>query len=990
LRALVFLLVNFILIKAQGQKLPFYNYGIDKGLIQSQVLSVTQDKQQHLWIATLSGIDRFDGTNFKHFTKKDGINSVIATCLFTASDDKIWAGTFTGISSFDGIKFVNYIIKQKSENSFFNNILQDKSGLLYAFSQADGLYYFQKNEFVKTVLPLQGVAPTCMFRSAKGDVLVLFQTGEIFSINNGKWEHLYKIKGLQTNEVILAATDLKDTNYLISNKGHLLKISDNSVQIRQIIKATIITSICSDNSENLWVGTQNGIQIFDSKDLSFKAHYNAASGLSDILINKVYKDRNGNMWIASDGEGLFRFSGEMFTKYDKRDGLAGNVVMGFAKDENGNFYIGSKENGLVKYNNVQKKIRFISYSNITKSGVNCLESSSNGNIYVGTVDGRLLQYDGKDFNEIILDARQKQKPAINTIAEANNTLWVASLNGCYYIQKNEVKKVPDINEVVIGLLPLDDSVILISGMKGAYEYHLNGKLNKIKLFENTDILCFYKYKHYVLVGTINEGILFWNRATGKIDTCDVADGLSDNMIFSIYNDSKNILWVGSSTGLQQIIFDEKSKIINVLKFTQADGYEKVENSMNCITEDYTGQIWIGTTKGAFKYNPASTIPVNTPPYIVIKTVSTGYKKAIALSENISSWDNLPVSPILNYNKSDISFTVKGVYFINPNSIIYSYQLVGADTGFSPPTNQSSVSYKSLEPGKYTFRAKAYNGYGIASSNIAEYEFTVTTPFYKTTGFKAAAILFLMAIGFFLQMLFTSIVQKRKKEEEQQRVKEQENIRLRTSEDFHDELGNKLTRISLLTDILEKKIEADDPGKAKIISQIKENVTALYSGTKDIIWSLSPGSDNLLEVLERIQHFGNELFNESSISFSSVGFQDLDKNINLPMDYSRNLIMIYKELLNNVLRHSSATKVELHVTKNFEDEITITLSDDGKGFDPEQVTNGNGLNNINRRAEGIHAVIQIQSGKGAGSSITLKMKIPPKGGYNKKNRTAILL
>ncbi|MBS1732989.1 MAG: histidine kinase [Bacteroidetes bacterium] len=961
---------------SKGQKLPFQNYGVDKGLIQSQVLSITQDKQRHLWIGTFSGIDRFDGTTFRHYTKRDGINSAIPTALFTAADGKIWLGTFLGVSCFDGNRFVNYPADQKSENSFFQNFAQDKSGKIYVFSQADGLFMFQNNKFSRIKLPYSGATPVALSAGVAGQVLVYFKTGEVYSVENASWKLLNRINNPDANEWVVIGTEYNNIQFHVSSKGFLLKVSGGNILQRQKINAQTITSICSGKDGNIWIGTDKGVLLFDSGNLELKASYNASAGLTDNVVRTIFKDADDNIWIGSDGDGLYRYSGSLFTRFDKSTGLPGNIIMGLIKDRAGNPYLATKEGDLVKYDIKEQKIKHTGYAEVSKSGINCIEIDSASNIFIGTIDNRLLKYDGKKFSEILLD--KGRSSGVNTIAAFGNKLWIATSSGCYFLENNNLGKVPGLNEMVIGLLPLNDTVILMSGIKGAYEYHLNGPLRKIKKFENTDILGFYSYRQYILIGTIDEGLLCWNRTSDKVDTCDISDGLADNMIFSIYKDPENSLWIGSGTGLQRVLYDDANGRFKVRKFTNADGYESVETSMNTITADGLGQVWIGTTKGAFRYNASTTVAATAAPYIVIQAVSSENAVEKTNLENTTPWNNLDASMVLSYQHNSITFGFKGISFKDPASVTYSYQLVGADPEFSAPVSQNSVLYKNLKPGNYTFRVKAFNGEGIPSANIAEYRFTVSTAFYQTVYFRIAAIALLILSGVLLQIFISKMKQQRFRKIELLRIKEQEIIREKTSEDFHDELGNKLTRISLLTDILQKKLELNEDGKEAIVHKIRENVTALYSGTKDIIWSLSPGSDSLKEILNRILVLGNELLNESGIEFSFSGIQDISENITLSMDYSRNLVMIYKELLNNTVKHAGAGKVSIQVSVADPGDVTIEMADNGAGFNPTEVKRGNGLNNISRRAERINATLTIQSGEGKGSLFVLKFRIPPKG------------
>jgi signal transduction histidine kinase len=208
------------------------------------------------------------------------------------------------------------------------------------------------------------------------------------------------------------------------------------------------------------------------------------------------------------------------------------------------------------------------------------------------------------------------------------------------------------------------------------------------------------------------------------------------------------------------------------------------------------------------------------------------------------------------------------------------------------------------------------------------------------------------------------------------LKREERLKARqqTAEDFHDDLGNKLTRISVLTDILNTKLNGEHQEEKQLIYQIKENASSLYRGTKDILWALDPKSDNLYEILCHISEFGLELLQDTEIEFCYAGITQNLSSIRFPMEYSRNISMIFKESINNALRHGYPAHISLDVTEN-EESIEIRLKDDGKGFDLHHAHKGLGLNNIVMRSKRIGALLDISSGKGKGTTITLILNKP---------------
>jgi signal transduction histidine kinase len=271
--------------------------------------------------------------------------------------------------------------------------------------------------------------------------------------------------------------------------------------------------------------------------------------------------------------------------------------------------------------------------------------------------------------------------------------------------------------------------------------------------------------------------------------------------------------------------------------------------------------------------------------------------------------------------------------------------------------------------------------GNSEKNVQEllYPFEIITPFEKTRWFKLCILGLCILGGIVFQYIINTRKQRRLNLLAKLRGEEQGKIRMRTAEDFHDEVGNKLTRINVLVNVLRNKLGKLPPDTERLLGQIEENTGQLYSGTRDILWSLQPANDNLYEILHRIRDFGIELFQDTDIDFEFAGTDDKWRKYSLPLDVSRNLIMIFKEALNNCLKYAKASHVKLDVHFKGRDVLQMVLTDNGIGFDVRTIKRGNGINNMNVRASRFNARLYIDSRMGKGSIINLTFKIPSKRG-----------
>ncbi len=215
-------------------------------------------------------------------------------------------------------------------------------------------------------------------------------------------------------------------------------------------------------------------------------------------------------------------------------------------------------------------------------------------------------------------------------------------------------------------------------------------------------------------------------------------------------------------------------------------------------------------------------------------------------------------------------------------------------------------------------------------------------------------------------LQASITQREKAE------KELETVRDNISKDFHDDLGNRLARITSLSDlILTTSSKRDKKNVLSAIKKIKEDSDVLYNGTRDFMFSLKAKSDYTEELFTYLSDFGEEFFQSLDIDFFVT--KKMDRNVKLPYYWNRQIIMIFKEAMTNIAKHSKATTVDLEMSLEYKD-LSISLRDDGHGFNMEELKRKNGLLNMTARARKINSTLHFTSGKN-GTNINFDALLP---------------
>ncbi len=196
-------------------------------------------------------------------------------------------------------------------------------------------------------------------------------------------------------------------------------------------------------------------------------------------------------------------------------------------------------------------------------------------------------------------------------------------------------------------------------------------------------------------------------------------------------------------------------------------------------------------------------------------------------------------------------------------------------------------------------------------------------------------------------------------------KELSNVRDNIAQDFHDDLGNKLARISLLSNLVADNLSDKEENIKSKINQVKQDANSLFVGTKDFVFSLKSNSDYLEEVVTYLSDFGEDLFKNTSIKF--VLQKELRINKKLPYYWSKQLIYIFKEVMTNALKHSKCSEVLL-IFKYQDNQLNIQCIDNGIGISEEQMQSSNGIENMKTRAFKINGKLTIQSNEKSGTIV----------------------
>ena len=615
---------------------------------------------------------------------------------------------------------------------------------------------------------------------------------------------------------------------------------------------------------------------------------------------------------------------------------------------------------------------------LIQSQAQCLAQDRTGNLWIGTRNG-LYEYDHETFRQYTAPQHGFPSNAVYRLYEdPDNRLWIGFGDGLLVYANDSFKAVTfDKSLQPLSFLAIgNDSILMATEKNGLLLYHA-GAISEFRtntIADSSSVECFVMKDKELWMGSSDNGVIRYNMDNHSVLVINKASGLRSDFIYNIIDDNDGNIWVGTGYGIHKIVV-KGTEAPQVIFYGKEQGVTGMESNINAVLKQSDGSIWFGTTNGALHYQPHSLVISPAPASIVMQTVKLAGESGIdpAYYDSADNWYGVPYHLRLPFKKNNITFTFQAITLSGAGQVLYRYRMEGIDAPWSEWSANNTVTYSALPPGKYTFYAQCTGTDGGVQPELA-YSFEIITPFQKTWWFRVSVLFACILIGIMLQSAYNKRNQRRQKLMAKLRAEEQAKIRMRTAEDFHDEIGNKLTRINVLTNVLKSKV-TPTPDVTRILGQIEENTSLLYGGTRDILWSLKPSNDNLYEILVRIHDFGGELFQDTQVHFNVTGIEEKWRNYRLPMDMSRNLIMIFKEALNNALKYSHATNITLEVSMKSRDVLNMVLKDDGSGFDAKGVKKGNGINNMHVRAARLNGRLYIDSTPGRGTIISLTFKVP---------------
>lgn len=984
-----------------------------------------EDSEGNIWIGTFGGgLNKFNPVRelfIQYNSNSEEGKSLSNDNVFEiveSSPGIIWVGTNNGLNKVnvesgkviqyeklenstekgEPTNLVNNIAVMKKNNVWFNS----KKGLSCLELQSEKISHFQKDPFNEEIE--FGKIDDLVAIEEKLYVLCTSGLVELNTVDSTtrviiNQDRMMKFAGsdfiptevyFDSDSVVFVGT----TNglFLYNFLTDKLNYFKNETANQNSLVHNSILSLYKSAGNVYWIGTQSGLMKVERLKKEFrliKRNPGEKYTLTGNNVGPIIEDRFGYAWIGTRG-------GEAINIFDEKTGrikvlknepgnlnsISGDYILSFLEDSKGNIWIGTRGSGLNKIRNTgtwSDKINVERINPIALPGENpsivrvqTIMEDRNGLIWLGTGGGGLCSYN-YETNKIksypySLDGSGPSHTFVYALLEDSyGNFWVGTATGGINLMDRRTGKFLYFTNNAADPASLSNNLILdiFESKVGDIWLGTAGGLNKLLTQNKED-----------LFGILSSGSKLEFKSFGN------ADGFPNEVIYGILEDGDGFLWISTNKGI--VKFDPvNEKVISTYDVT--DGLQNNEFNQKSFFKNKDGLMYFGGLSGLNIFDPAK-ITGNTyiPPVVItdfklfnksVSVNSTSANDDFALDKNIFALNSIDLS----YTHKVFSFEFSSLNYISSAKNEYAYKMEGFDKDWIYAGTERSITYTNLDPGEYTFRVKGSNNKGLWNENGTYLKISIEPPPWKTWwAYSIYGLLFLT--GIILLIKFREWELKREIEVarkiEEAKSEERVKVRTKTSQDFHDEAGNKLTKINLFTSLAKKEAE-DNPILKEYLGKIQENTKELSNGMRDFLWVLDAGKDSLYDMLKRIEDFGNSMFELTETRFKVKGIDEKFKQLILPMEVRRSLILIFKEAINNSLKYSDAEDVSIAISLE-NGYLEISLTDNGCGFELNEYSEGYGLNNMKARAEKLNGTLDITSLKSHGTKIKFRCNITHMG------------
>jgi signal transduction histidine kinase/ligand-binding sensor domain-containing protein len=944
----------------------------DDGLPGDSVTGVAQTLDGYLWIATQSGLARFDGVRIQSIPIPLGRPRPIIRGMLLDLNQRLWLAEEGGVvvcfSSGEShwLTATNGLSKAQPVEMVQAG---DKAvWIAYADGSVCRILEDRVTRFADGAGP-PGRGACSLTSDAQGQ-LWFAKGGQVGVFEKGHFTTL-----LTLNERYVEVQAAGRGGVWICAGDKLLRYEAGAAAVergRVASDAGLVrpTALLEDRAGSLWIGTSaGGLFHYDSTNISRVA-------TSHARIRTITEDREGNIWVGTEGGGLNRLRPQVVELQGREAGLPFDTVRSVCEDGGGGLWVVT-QNGAVATTDGEGWKTISSTASWPGGQATCVTCDPQGVVWIGTYSYGLYRWQNGQLSGVRRSDGLSSSSIRSMLADRKGNLWIAFSAGNtlqrlragqfqdYQLPSGSraVRTMVEDASGTIWMANLDAQLLRVSGDRIVDETPRSSERNR-------PIRC--------LAGTADGSLWIGYSAAGvgrlkagRFALVGTELGLQDDSICSVVPDDLGWVWFGSDHG----IFCVNHKAL--------DGAMDGTGAVRSIA--YTKDHGLPSLQGAYGYSPGAArtrdgrilIPTHAGLAIVHPDrVHTNQVRLPVLIESVAvdnqvrqtgqSYLTLALPP--DHRKLEVIFTAPS--FIEADKVRFRYMLEGLEENWVDAGNVRNAVYPRLPAGKYRFRVTAGNNAGVWNETGAFFNLEVRPFFWHTWWFRVGAgVLFTGGVFAVARYVSFRRLQSKIRRLEQQNALQEE--RARIAKDIHDDLGARMTQISLLSELTQQALP--QPQKAaELVGQIATMSRQGIKSLDEIVWAVTPRNDTLQDLLDYAGQYAVDFLQTAGIR-CRVDFPNTPPAREIPADVRHGLFLAVKEALHNVVKHAHATEVWLRVSTT-DRALEWVVEDNGRGFD--ESPNGaweDGLRNMRQRLADLGGV--CSAGNQPGSGARIRFEVP---------------
>lgn len=962
---------------AQSRAYAQYQFDLwttDNGLPQNSISSICQSADGYLWFATFGGLVRYDGVRFTVFGTGDisGLKSTRFARLFQDASGNMWVTCeYGGLFRYKDGEFSSYTTADGLPDNKVLNVRDDESGYV-RLDTPKGLVWWKDGRFVQQApfeTPYKGFG-----LDARGGAAWFFEDAALHRVENGQVTAKLAMPGLTFYDIKSHYESKSGDLWIGLGNGTLIHYASGVVVhygAKEHLPEKRVNVITEDAEGNIWIGfSRSGLVRFSKGKFD---SFTAADGLAGDDILSIYTDREGTIW-AGTTTGLSRLGDRVITSYSTDHGLAVNNTYPIYQVKDGTIWIGGFS-GLTAY-----KDGIFTRSTLAEGWVTALTQDRDGGLWIGSWGGGVQRFkEGQLTGSYHIKDGLPDNVVRAIIEDRTGTMWFGCNSGLAIYKDGAftVRTTKDgmPGNSVVAIFEDSNGTVWVGtefGMCSFRDGAMKTYSDEPTLAGHT-VRTFYEDSDDVLwIGTYDAGLL--RLKDGKFTSYTTREGLFSNGVFQILEDAAGNFWISCNQGIYRLRKQElndyaegRVKSIASIPYGKRDGMLNSEcngGTQPAGIKSRDGRLWFPTQGGVAIVDPGL-VPVSPalPPVTV--------EQVLVSNQPVPFRRQVKIGP--GSDNFEIHYTA--LSFIMSERIAFKYKLEGLDADWVDAGNRRVAYYSHVPPGDYTFRVIAANRDGVWNLEGAVVPIRISPPFYRTWWFISLGLLLVAAMSGLGYRFRVSQLEKERKAQEafsQQLINSQEGERKRIAAELHDGLGQHLLIIKNSALLGLMALGKEDHGKDQL-DDISSTASRAIEEVRQIAYNLRPYQLDDLGLTKALESIVAKAAASSPIAFS----WDIDPIDRLfSPEAEINIYRVVQESLNNILKHSGATRARVAVQRE-DHNVDITINDNGRGFDPvksgaTEQGGGFGLKGLAERARMLDAKLAIQSAPGVGVTVSLHL------------------